>query len=363
MGGYTRNMSVYLAKLGGESLNLKPFYHSVRGQYYGIRNWPPLRMLRDTTAFLFTCLTKRPDAVHVLAQYRGAILRELGQALICRALQIPFGYDVKAGAFASSLETGNWWYRAAVKYVIDTADILFAEGRATQDLLTTVFKREAVYFPNFVPMDEVPSDLPVRLAADTIRVLFVGFCHRDKGVFDLVEGARIAARSGVSLEIDLIGAETAEFTSWIDGLPAEEGFTIRRHGKQPHENVLEAMGTADLYGYLTRHPGEGHNNSINEAMMNGLVILTSRQGFLNDILAGDCALFMDCIDPHTTAAKLCEIADDRTTAREIGQSARRKLLAEYTETTARQRFASAYISILGPVEVSKSMVKQKAKDT
>ena len=347
-GGYTRNMSVYLATLGDGALDLIPFHHSVRGQHRGLANTDPVRMLRDTMAFLIVCLSKRPDAVHVMAQYRGALAREYGQALICRALRIPFGYDVKAGAFASSFEAGSRRYRSLLRRVIASADLLFAEGRDTQAALRAEFGREAVYFPNFVPIEEVPEALPERLARDAIRLLFVGYCYRDKGVFDLVEGARETARAGVALELDLIGAESPDFTAWIDALPDQDGLTVRRHGKRPHEDVLAAMRAADVYAYPTSHPGEGHNNSINEAMMHGLVILTTRQGFLGDVLGGGCAFFLDRVAPASIAAMIGKIASDRAAARQVARAARQRLLEDFTDQAARDRFSNAYGRLLTP---------------
>lgn len=345
-GGYTRNMSVYLATLGGKALDLTAFHHSVRGQYRGFGNLGLVRMVRDTTGFLFTCLSKRPDAVHVLAQYRGALVREYGQALICRMLRIPFVYDVKAGAFAKSLELGSPRYRSMLGRLIAATDLLFAEGKKTQEVLKATYGREAVYFPNFVPVDEVPDAVPERLAQDVIRVLFVGYCYREKGVFELVEGTRQAARAGVALELDLIGAESPEFTAWIDALPDQDGLAVHRHGKRPHGDVLAAMKKSDVYAYPTCHPGEGHNNSINEAMMHGLVILTTRQGFLGDVLGDGCAYFLDEVSPDAIAAMIGKIFSDRIAAQQAAHDARQRLLRDFTDTAARARFQAAYLCLL-----------------
>lgn len=355
-GGYTRNMSVYLDTLGSKDLELVPYHHSVRGQRRGIANTMPVRMLVDTSSFLYTCLTKRPFAVHILAQYRGALMRELAQSLICRILYIPYGYDVKAGAFVQSFESGTRLYRLMQQGVIVMSSLLFAEGRKTQELLHSRFGRDSVYFPNFVPSSEIPGAIPERLKHDAVRLLFVGYCYRDKGVFELVEGARLAAQGGLILDLDIVGAESEEFSDWFDGLPEQGGLTVRRHGRRSHDEVLAAMQTADVYVYPTSHPGEGHNNSINEAMMHGLVILTTRQGFLGDILGGDCAYFVDRVTADNIACKLREIAMDRDNARRIANKARRRLLDDFTDTLARSRFSNAYSGLLG-VDNKRSVMK------
>lgn len=345
-GGYTRNMSVYLARLGCHDLKLTPFYHSVRGQHGMIANTLVVRMFRDTLSFLWTVLTERPDAVHILAQYRSALARELAQVMICRALRVPVGYDVKAGAFAASVAIGTPLYRTLLRRLVSATDLLFAEGRETQRVLRDDFGREALFFPNFVPDDEIPVQVAERLQFASVRLLFVGYAYRGKGIFELVEGARHAARAGMSLELTIIGAEDVEFSTWVSSLSPQEGLVLHRRGKRPHSEVLAAMEMADVYVFPTSHPGEGHSNSINEAMMYGLVILTSRAGFLGDVLNGGAAYFLDRVDPDEIAAKLQHIAAHRDAARAAARTAREKLLAEFTETIARERFSKSYKQLL-----------------
>lgn len=341
-GGYTRNLSVYLSTLEGGSIRLRAFRHSVRGEFRGIRNLRAARLVFDSTAFFITCVFKRPSAIHILAQYRGAITREVVQVLICRLLRIPVGYDLKAGAFVSSWEQGGRVYRAAIRYVINASQLLFVEGKKTQDLLAQELERDSLYFPNFVPSKEVPADVPERCASDVIKLLFVGFCYRDKGVLELVQGAMLAARTGIKVELNLIGAESQDVDKWLATLSVHQNMTIIRHGKQPHAKVLAAMQRSDIYVYPTSHAGEGHNNSINEAMMHGLVILTTRQGFLGDILSDSTAFFLDCVDAKNVAAGIEDIVRDRVSANKVGMRARNKLLSEYTDETARAKFVEAY---------------------
>lgn len=345
-GGYTRNMSVYLATLGGDGLDLAPFYHSVRGQHGLVADTLVVRMFRDTLAFLWTVFTERPDAVHILAQYRGALAREFAQVVICRALHIPVGYDVKAGAFVASIANSTPFYRTLLRRLIAGADLVFAEGRETQRVLRDDFGREALFFPNFVPNDDIPLKVAERLRSAVIRLLFVGYAYRGKGIFELVRGVRRAAQAGMSLELTIIGAEDVEFSTWVDALPPQKRLVLHRRGKRPHGDVLAAMEAADVYVFPTDHPGEGHSNSINEAMMYGLVILTSRAGFLVDVLDGGAAYFLDRVDPGEIAAKLQDIAAHRDAARAASRTAREKLLAEFTETIARERFSKVYKQLL-----------------
>lgn len=345
-GGYTRNLAVYLATLETDTFKLTPFFHSVRGQGGFLSRSLVVRMLRDSVLFLLTCLRHRPSAVHVLAQYRGALPREFVQALICQLLGIAFVYDIKAGAFEHSYRTGNRIYRWMMQTIVRRAALLFAEGKQTVRILRSDFGRDAVHFPNFVATSEIPKDPVTLFSTDTVRLLFVGYCYPDKGAVELVQGACQAAKRGQKLQLDLIGAEAPEFTEWLNGEPLLPDLKINRHGQLPHDRVLAAMRNADIYVYPTRHPGEGHNNSINEAMMNGLIILTTRNGFLGEVLSGECAYFLDAITGHNIAENLHQITTNREKTAAIAGNARAKLLSEFTDSAAKKRFEDAYHSLL-----------------
>lgn len=342
-GGYTRNLKVYLRTLSLDDYKLKPYHHTVRGRDGWILGNSVIRLIRDTCGFLWVCcLRRRPDAVHILAQYRGALPRELFIALICRLLKIPLVYDVKAGAFGGSYGDGSFFYRAMQRMVIRLSKQLFAEGEKSKAIIKSEFGRDAVYFPNFVMNHEVPTKGVALFAKDRLRLLFVGYCYSDKGVVELVEGAKIAAAQGQKITLNLIGAEHPEFTDWMDAFEPLEALEVIRHGQLPHPKVMEAMQNSDVYVYPTSHVGEGHNNSINEAMMHGLVVLTTRHGFLGDVLGGDCAYFLNEVDPEEIANKFAEIGRDPEAARVTAMNARTRLTQEFTETSARARFRESY---------------------
>lgn len=344
-GGYTRNMSVYLSTLGSKNIHLYPFYHTVRSKDGRMTNNFVIRILIDTIGFFITCMRRRYDAVHVLAQYRKALPREMLQAAICKLIGIPLVYDIKAGAFNSSYENGSTLYRVMLKMVINTSSLLFAEGEKTVQLIKTEFSRKAVFFPNFVPSNEIPNKRAALFSESFFRLLFVGYCYPGKGVTELVKGANLLARRGNKLRLDLIGEESKEFSRWIDDQQHYHGLKVVRHGKLSHEKVLGIMQKTDIYIYPTTHPGEGHNNSINEAMMNGLVILTTRKGFLENVLGEDTCYFIDRVTAQDIANTLNRIIKDKNHSISKAERAREKLIAEFTDSIAKNRFETAYMKL------------------
>jgi len=347
VGGYTRNLSTYLCSLSVSGVTMKPLHLTVRGYGGIVAGNPVARLVRDINSLLVACFRERPRMVHVLAQYRGALPREFAMAIVCRALGVGFIYDIKAGAFETSYENSSWIYRLMVRTVVKLSNIVFVEGKRTKRFVEKKLGKETIFFPNFVPHEEVPTSSAHLFSSDHIRVLFVGYCYRGKGVYELVEACHKAARPDIRIELKLVGEESSEFQSWMDGLPPIDNLDITRHGRVPHENVLDLMQSADIYVYPTSHPGEGHNNSINEAMMYGLVIISTKKGFLADVLKPNCAHFLDSGSSEEIAATLSTIVAAKDDARQMAGRARARLMEEFTSKRASVRYANAYRSAIG----------------
>jgi glycosyltransferase involved in cell wall biosynthesis len=346
VGGYARNMEVYLSSLYLDDVTFKPLFHTVRGERGGVLGSFPLRMVVDCWRILTGIIGSRPNAVHVLASYRKALPRELFLAIVCRILGVPFVYDIKAGAFVSAYESGGGAYRAALAFILRNARAVLVEGRAYQAFLRKTFGIESTYFPNFVPAREVPPQSPARLTGEVLTVLYAGYCYEGKGVRSLLDGCALAARSGTPIAVTLIGEEPPAFTAFCDAFEAPALMTVWRLGRRPHAEVLAAMQAHDIYCYPSAHSGEGHNNSINEAMMCGMVILATRHGFLPDVLPEDAGWLFGSATAEEIGNGLIEISRNRPHARRKAAAAHCRLAAEFTSVQANHRLHAAYAPVL-----------------
>ncbi len=128
----------------------------------------------------------------------------------------------------------------------------------------------------------------------------------------------------------------------MDAFQVSENLQIQRHGLQSHDYVLDQFRRHDVFCLPTHHSGEGHNNSVNEAMMLGLSILVTRHGFLGSVLDAQTAVFLDGDVPTSIASALGHFAQDRTAAAKLGLNAYRKLVAEYTSDALFPRLEGYY---------------------
>ena len=306
VGGYTRNMVTYLQTLAGEKFEFMPCFHTVRTAGKAGYLKFPIRMIVDAYR-LIEGLQKGVSIVHMLGQYRSAIYREYLFSIICKYSKTPYVYELKAGAFINWYNSTFIINKAMARFVLKNASKVLCEGLPYVDFLQSEFSLPSEYWPNFVPSDEVPKVQNTSKKADGVhplKICFIGYCYHGKGIFELVEGLNIVANKGIDIELNIIGHESEEFKEFLGHFELSEKFTINRFGKQSHDKVLDILKRSDLFYLPSKHKGEGHNNSINEAMMLNIPIICSKQGFSYHLLKDGMAIFVEDVSPVMIAQSI-----------------------------------------------------------
>ena len=333
MGGFVRNMQVYLSEFRPAGYKVEPCFNSVRQQNSFFRLRMVWRFSRDLLNFVR--LIEGVDVVHLLGQYKTAFPREIGMALVCRILSIPLIYEVKAGQFVAWYSNSGCVSRRLCGWMIRGCGAVLCEGQRDKEFIETHFQRPTIYFPNFVPDSEVPSSTPALFQNQEMRVVFIGYCYAGKGVFELVNAAAECLRSGMPLELTLAGQEHPDFTKYADAMVARHpDLKLTRLGLVGHDVALTCLSESDVFCLASSHEGEGHSNVINEAMMMGRVIVSTRQGFLGSILDPSVAYFVEPKSSASLVSAFREIELDRDVAREKASAARRRLCDLYTSRQA-----------------------------
>ena len=339
-GGAARSMSLYLDGFRSEEFDLQPCFYSVRQKGAG-----PFSFVARLFGDVREVFRKGRSAagMHIIAQYRTAIYREFSIVLTCQVLRLPFLYHIKAGIFIEWLNSSRSWERTMALFILRRAKVVLCEGEVYVDYLNSNFDLDSHYFPNFVLDEEVPLEVAPKLANEAVRVLFVGYCYEGKGVFELIDGCELAARNGVSVELTLVGQEHEDFTQFLDArLAGGLSFSIARPGPLGHGEVLAHYRSHDVFCMPTRHQGEGHTNTVNEAMMMGMVIVATRHGFLESVLAENSAFLLDELTPPEIAKNLRFIHENRDEARRRATAARARLMSSFTSEAAFSNLAAYY---------------------
>jgi glycosyltransferase involved in cell wall biosynthesis len=328
-GGFVRNVAALLGHFseGDVKMTLSPYSTRRFSRWWKILL--PFRLIADLLVFARNI--RHGGAVHVMMTYGLAIYREFGMSMIAAAVKRPVILDIRGGAFVPWLESVGWLQRAMAHWMLSHAEAILGQGIAVVTYLRPRYRDKVHHFPNFVRAGYLPPSVEARCTQLQLRVIFVGYCYAGKGVFELVEGCARAVQMGVPLRLTLVGAESPDFKVYLDNYPLPAGLRINRCGALGFDEVQTLLAGQDIFCFPTRHIGEGHPNAITEAMAHALVIVTTRHGFIPELLDNTAAYFVHPASAHGLADALVHIDKHREEARRKASNARSAVQERYME--------------------------------
>jgi glycosyltransferase involved in cell wall biosynthesis len=149
-----------------------------------------------------------------------------------------------------------------------------------------------------------------------VRLLFVGWLERDKGIFELLEAARLLTARGRRFVLDVAG----------DGsVAADARAVIARCGLDPVVRLRSWLGDSELEEALRDSDvlvlpswAEGLPNAMVEGMAAGLAVVVTRVGAIPEVVSDrESAMLVEPRDPESLAAALAALIDDPQLRREI----------------------------------------------
>lgn len=345
-GGVSRNMALLLNDFRSDRFEIQPCFHSVRRKSNLHLPYFVGRLFLDTIRVIGP--RRGSVGIHVFGQYRMAVYREFCVALVCKLMGLPLLYQIRAGAFIDWFNNCPYPMRKMMTFVIKIAKVVLCEGEPYLPFLQARMGKKGHYFPNFVPTHEIPDRVEPKLQGPTLKVLFVGAVNEEKGAFALVKACEVCIRKELPVRLTLVGEESDRFRNWADEYQARfPAGQFRRVGSIDHESVLSFYSSHDIFCLPTQYLGEGHTNAINEAMMMGLIIVSTCHGFLRSALGEDCSYFLDDRRPETIANTFLRIDQARDEALKKAVNARARVRERYSSRVAFEKLEKHYGELTG----------------
>lgn len=282
--------------------------------------------VRRTLRYLAAVERVRPDAVLLFTSSpRSSVIEKSAMAWYARlrgaaTLMFPRGGAIMDVARSSPFTA--WWLRRAFR----GAHVLLCQGPAWQE-----FARESLGFPAadapIVPNWSATDDLVAlgrarsgtRRAPGPLRLLFVGWVVREKGLFELLE-AVAALRRHHPLELTIVGEGRASSAVRDEAGRLGLGDAVRLVGSRTGDDLLRAYAEADAF--VLPSWAEGLPNSMIEAMAAGLPCVVSAVGAIpGSVVDGEHALLVPPRDVHALTAALERIATDVPLRERLGTAA------------------------------------------
>ena len=321
------------------------------------RNEGPLarlaRLAASPFALFATILFRQVAVVHLNTSLNArAYWRDLAYLLVAKLLRARVVWQVHGGELPHAFCGSRGARLAFVRWTLGLPDLIAVlakvELAAYQELLPT---QHVVTMPNGIdcrPFARVPT---VRsLAQRALRLIYVGRLAREKGLYELLQGLRIAVDLGVDARLTIAGSgeEGAALERYARtlGVAARVAFCGPVFGDDK-VTLLTGADVALLPSYA-----EGLPYALLEAMAAGIPVLATPVGAVPDVMThGIHGFLVPPRDGLAIAQAIAACARDRERLCWMSRACRKRVLAAYSIERLARELALHYRALAGGLAI------------
>lgn len=289
----------------------------------------------------------RKSSVFFLLTYAGPLVPY--ELIITRVVRI-MGYKsmiyLKGGQVLDYYKSGSDRHRRMFKKTIDLQTKVFFEGMESLRLVEKISKTPLVYFPNFVFENQIPVVLPER-SKDNIGLLYFGRVAPNKNIDIILDTFELLCRHHDNIHLTIIGGigQSKAYADMIDKRIANSPYKtkINRMGITPFETIKEIMQTQHFFVFPSKERAEGHSNSLNEAMSQGLIPIVSNYHF-NRSVVGDDRMVVDGFDAKSYAERIESILNQGN-LNELSEKMWIRVKTQYVNTIVMNKISQEFRTI------------------
>lgn len=242
--------------------------------------------------FVFLLYKIKPDLVHVnLSLDKRSVYRDFGYFIIssiatnrCRILLHIHGWqEVLADRFNEKT-----FFNALLHYMLRKASVIIVLANRFKTTLKAFSggSEKIVVVPTAVKTSEFEGGVNKKAdRKEGLQILFLSRICKDKGIYEAVEGVRLASQRNKNKPVRLIFAGDGEDKKKLERYVAEQSMVdyvefigyVRGHEK------VQVFLKSDIF-LLPSYHGEGCPVAVLEAMAAGLPIISSDVGALKEII-------------------------------------------------------------------------------
>ena len=302
---------------------------------------------RRVAIYLWRLERRRPDAVLLFAALGSSLLEKSAMAAYARVRGIPVLLFPRGGGIIDEYRSSSftrWWVRLA----FTRATAMLCQSQRWHDFAV----RDLGFDPHLAPIvpnwTATPDLIALGLARKRdrvglpVRMLFLGWLDREKGVVELLEACRELVISGQAFELDVAGEgnQSAQSRAYVTrhGLHNR----IRFRGWLRDGELRAAIAWADVL--VLPSWAEGLPNAMIEAMAARLAVVVTGVGSVRDVVVdGEDALIVPPRDARALESALGRVLSDRSLLDRLADAGHAKARARFGVEPAVERL----IAVLG----------------
>jgi glycosyltransferase involved in cell wall biosynthesis len=328
-------VSTHVNLLMGSTLadDFELLHFQVGGEGRSEGRWSRIARIAASPFALFaTILFRGVAVVHLNTSLNvRAYWRDLAYLWVAKALGARVVWQVHGGALPRDFVGDRRLPAALLRWTLGLPDLVAVLARCELDAYTEfVPGQRVIVMPNGIDCRAFARVPPVRSYAQrALRLAYIGRLAREKGLYETLQGLRIATEIGVDARLAIAG-EGAEGPALVRyaralGIANRVSFSSPVFG----DEKVRMLGESDV-AVLPSY-AEGLPYALLEAMAAGIPVLATPVGAIPDVMThGIHGLLVKPRDPVAIAQAIAELAGDRERLSWMSRACRRRVLAAYS---------------------------------
>lgn len=270
-------------------------------------------IIDSSKTFFKLLLGKRKNAAFLLLTYSASLVPyELLLTCISKILGYKSILYLKGGKIEGYLKNGSCLSHKMFFKNLSLQSCVFFEGQSDIELLKGKTNVKMVYFPNYLFQKDLPERI-INRPKDVIGICYFGKIEPRKNIDVIIDTFNLLAVDYPQLRLSIVGGgfSGSDYPQMIDKKISISPFAnrINRVGLSDFNYLKQMMSKNHFFLFPSASLCEGHSNSLNEAMSQGLIPIVSNHHF-NKTIVRDERLVVNSYAPEDYACKIRFIIDN-----------------------------------------------------
>jgi glycosyltransferase involved in cell wall biosynthesis len=318
---------------------------------------PPGKLLRLLASPFFLAAAivfRHASVVHINTSLNTrAYWRDLMYLAVAKMFGARVVYQVHGGALPQKFFAGSPLLTAFLRWTLRLPDKVLVLARCELDAYRKfVPEQDVVALPNGIdcrPYGAIPT--VASSSEHPLRLVYIGRVAREKGLYETLQGLRLAHELGVDARLVVAGSgvEEARLRRYAQAL----GIAPRVCFVGPvfGSDKIRLLGGADVM--ILPSYSEGLPYALLEAMAAGIPVIATPVGAIPDVVSdGTHGFLVPPRDGKAIAESLAILAGDRERLSWMSRACRRRIRAAFSIDRLAQELALHYAQLCGHVMVA-----------
>jgi glycosyltransferase involved in cell wall biosynthesis len=306
-----------------------------------------VRLVLSPFALALAIIFRHASIVHINTSLNPrAYWRDLAYLAIAKCLGARVLYQVHGGELPAEFFRRSRFLTGFLRMTLKVPDVVVVLAQCELEAYRAFVPSQTVMvIPNGIdchPFDAIPT---VRSFPDQpLRLLYIGRLAREKGVYEMLQGMRLALEMGVEARLIVAGngAELPRLRRYAQALGL--GARVCFAGPVFGADKVKLLGGCDLF--LLPSYSEGLPYALLESMAAGVPVIATPVGAIPDVVAdGTHGTLVPPRDGKAIAEALATLCLDRDRLSWMSRACRRRIRAAYSIERVASEFGALYAEL------------------